>query len=565
MLRVNPLARTLIALGLLILVPVVLPNYWIFLATSILISSIITLSLGLVTGMAGMVSLCQLAFAGIGGWVVAYFNANSIPVPFVLQVLLGAFAAVPVGLLIGLPALRVRGVNLAVVTFGFAAVVDLIFVIVNFPGGVIGKPVLRPEFLSSDKNYYWFCLFVFTLVMLGVNWLYRQRLGSSWLAVKYSERATAALGLDVPSTKLSAFAISAFVAGLSGGLMAGQLGLLSASNFAPIESLVLFSVSVLVGARYPGGAILAGCMAWLVPELLSRLHLPKDLGNLFFVVGTIQALKDGGGVFEVIARKRKPAASKTSVSSSKHAPSRALEPVQTTGSTALELNDLTVAYGQVIAVDHVSLKIPTGKVLGLIGPNGAGKSSLIDAITGFTKYEGRVMLEEKSIDQLNATNRARARLRRSFQQDRTIPDLSARAYLELSAGRTLTAIELQESLEFAAINDGMLELHSLDVGTRRLLEVAGVLASKPRVVLFDEPAAGLSNAESLALGHRIAGIPARYGCAVLLVEHDMDVVRAACSEVAVLDFGKLIAQGPTREVLEQRNVIAAYLGEEVTA
>jgi branched-chain amino acid transport system permease protein len=557
--------RLMVVLALLIALPVVLPNYFLFLATSIIISSILTSSVGLVTGMAGMVSLCQLSFAGIGGWVVAFLNANDVPVPFVLQILLGGLVAVPIGLLIGLPALRVRGVNLAVVTFGFAAITDLIFTVVNFPGGVIGKPILRPDWLSSDKNYYWFCLIVAVLVIVGLNQVYRGRFGSAWLAVKHSERATAALGLSVPQTKLSAFALSAFVAGISGGLIGGQLGLLSASNFAPVSSLVLFAVGVMVGARYAEGAILAGAMAWLVPEILNRLRLPQDLGNLIFALGTIQALKDGGGVFEVISRKRKP----------KMTIANQVAPIQesniskieqpSSNNIALELQHLTVSYGQVQALTAVSLQLLEGRVLGLIGPNGAGKSSLVDALTGFVAYQGSVKLEGKTLEGLNATERARTGLRRSFQQDRTIPDLSAKAYLELSAGRVLSTSELQEALAFAQLENPNIELHHLDVGTRRLLEVAGVLAAKPKVVLLDEPAAGLSSEESLALGLRIASIPSHYGCAVLLIEHDMDVVRTACSEVAVLDFGALIAQGSTSDVLMRREVIAAYLGEEVHA
>jgi branched-chain amino acid transport system permease protein len=368
------------------------------------------------------------------------------------------------------------------------------------------------------------------------------------------------MGLNVPLTKLSAFAISAFVAGLSGGLLGGHVGLLSPPNFAPIASLILFAAAVLVGARYPQGAVLAGAMAWLIPEFLRRLHLPPEIGTLIFVFGIIQALKDGGGVFEVINRRRgakqgKAAAGATAESLAIHSPLK-------TNQTVLELKDLSVSYGQIMALNKVNLKLYGGQVLGLIGPNGAGKSSLVDAISGFTGYQGSVLLEGRSLDSLAATERARLGLRRSFQHDRTIPDLSARAYLELSAGRRLDAAELSQALQFAGLGNGELELHGLDVGTRRLLEVAGVLAAKPKAVLLDEPAAGLSSSESLALAKHIAQIPARYACAVLLIEHDMEVVRAACSEVVVLDFGSVIAEGQTDEVLSRRNVVAAYLGEE---
>ncbi|MCS7059417.1 MAG: ATP-binding cassette domain-containing protein [Meiothermus sp.] len=549
-------------IGLLALaaLPGLLPSYWLFLATGILIASLLTWSLGLLSGMAGLVSLCQLSLAGVGGWVVAYFNANELPVPFVLQVLLGAAAALGVGVLIGLPSLRVRGVHLAVVSLGFAAVADLAFTLLNFPGGVIGKPVVRPGLLASDAAYYWFCLGVL-LLCLGLGlWLSRSRMGSSWRAVKHSERAAAAMGINVSGAKLWAFAISAGLAGLAGGLLAGLLGLLSASNFAPTGSLVLFASAVMVGAHYPAGALLAGGMSWLIPEALSRLGLSQNLGNLFFAFGVLMALKAGGGIFEVAARNRvRPAATRSPAPS----PSGPTRPSRPGPKPVLEVENLSVSYGTVQALSRVSLTLFEGQVLGLIGPNGAGKSSLVDAVSGFVPYQGQVRLLGHGLEGLSPSRRARAGLRRSFQQDRTIPELNVRAYLELAAGRTLTPPELAEALAFAGLEDPEAPLYALDVGTRRTLEVAGILAARPKAMLLDEPAAGLSAAESHALAERIAQIPALYGAAVLLIEHDMEVVRRACGEVVVLDFGTVLEVGPTAEVLASPKVVAAYLGEEV--
>lgn len=558
--------RSLILLVLAAL-PVFLPTFWTFIATSIIVLAVIASSVGILTGTAGMVSLCQMSFAAVGGWVVTYLNANGVPIPFFLQVIIGALVTVPIGVLIGLPALRLRGVNLAVVTLGFAAVVDLVLVNNNFPGANVGKPVLRPDVLSSDLAYYWFCLGAFALVTLGLGAIMRQRLGSSWLAVKHSERATAALGLSVSGTKLTAFAVSAFVAGLGGGLLAGQLGLLTSRNFDPVTSLVLFATAVMAGARYAGGAVLAGALTVLLPELLRRLNLPQDIGSAVFMVGTIQALSKGAGIVEGIVQSNLARRSTTHTTPSSYqfgssqVESSQVEPVANVSSTlALELEKLSVKYGQVTALEDVNLRVLEGQVMGLIGPNGAGKSSLVDAVTGFTLHTGQVRLEGQTMNGLNVTSRARLGLRRNFQQDRTIPELSAAAYLNLSAGRVLEPSELERALGFAGISDALLELHSLDVGTRRLLEVAGVLASNPKLVLLDEPAAGLSSSESVMLGRGIAQIPARYGCAVLLIEHDMELVREACSDVTVLDFGRVIATGKTVDVLGQSNVIAAYLG-----
>jgi branched-chain amino acid transport system permease protein len=230
---------------------------------------------------------------------------------------------------------------------------------------------------------------------------------------------------------------------------------------------------------------------------------------------------------------------------------------------ALEITGLTVKYGAVTALDKVDVTVPERSVVGLIGPNGAGKSTLVDAVTGFlAAYDGTIAAGGVPIDALPAYKRAR-HVRRSFQTDRTIPDLTAREYLRLAADRRVPEAAIDEVLAFIGVDTPGVPIERLDVRHRRLLQVASCLVVGADVVLLDEPGAGLTAEESLDLGARIERIPERFGCAVLLIEHDMDLVRAVCSEVFVLDFGELIAEGPTRSVLESRNVAAAYLGEDV--
>jgi branched-chain amino acid transport system ATP-binding protein/branched-chain amino acid transport system permease protein len=211
----------------------------------------------------------------------------------------------------------------------------------------------------------------------------------------------------------------------------------------------------------------------------------------------------------------------------------------------------------------VNIVVPERSVVGLIGPNGAGKSTLVDAVTGFlASYEGTVSVDGEAIDRLPAWRRAH-HVRRSFQQDRTIPELTAREYLTLAADHRIGQDKVDEVLAFVGVSVPDMPIERLDVRSRRLLQVASCLVVDAQVVLLDEPGAGLTADESLDLAARIALIPQRFGCSVLLIEHDMDFVRAVCSEVFVLDFGELIASGPTRTVLESSNVAAAYLGEDV--
>jgi branched-chain amino acid transport system permease protein len=216
----------------------------------------------------------------------------------------------------------------------------------------------------------------------------------------------------------------------------------------------------------------------------------------------------------------------------------------------------------VTALDKVNLKVPSGTVVGLVGPNGAGKSTLVDAIAGFLhRYDGSIRLNGKPIEGLSATTRARLGIRRTWQTTRIAPELRVGEYLRLAAG-PIGEAELESLLAWIGGPSPDTPISSVDAGTRRLLDVAGVIAARPPVILLDEPAAGVSYDEALKLGERIAAIPETFGSAVLLIEHDMDLVRRACSQITVFDFGRMIASGAPGEVLDMPVVQKAYMGIE---
>ena len=225
---------------------------------------------------------------------------------------------------------------------------------------------------------------------------------------------------------------------------------------------------------------------------------------------------------------------------------------------------MTVRYGNVVALNKASLSVPEGTVVGLIGPNGAGKSTFVDALTGFMHgyhgYEGQVLFQGKPVDGLPVAERAKLGLRRTWQTTRISPDLTVGEYLRLSSGGGLTDEQVDAVLAWLECPRAEVPISGIDSGARRLLDVAGVVSALPPVLLLDEPAAGQSYAEAVMLGKRIAEIPARFGSSVLLIEHDMDLVRTACSHVTVLDFGSVLASGPTHEVLEMPVVKKAYMG-----
>jgi branched-chain amino acid transport system permease protein len=558
--------------------PVVLPPYWIYLAISAAISAVIMQSFGVIVGRAGVMSLCQMSFAAIGAWVMLRLNVAEAPGGFFVWLILGGLAAVPVGVAIGLPALRIRGVNLAVVTFGFAVSTDIVLNANPFPGAEELLMLDRPKPFDTDGGYFILCVIVFTILAVILGIIGKTRLGLSWYELRHSERSAAAHGISVARSKLAAFAISAFVAGIGGGLLVGQLSLVVPQNFAMGQSLALFAVAIMIGPHHPEGAVLGGVFGALTGTLMEKISLPQDFGGLLFGAGALLALRSGLSQTdltrmrkrELSARKLLKAGDDAAEKAAAEAPGETAEapvvPVAPRPRPAgdrkpvLTVKGLTVKFGEVVALDAVDLTVPEGSVVGLIGPNGAGKSTFIASVSGFVRCQGSVELDGRALDRMSPHKRATLGLRRTFQTTAIAPELSQYEYLTIGAGRRLTRAEADELLEFFGCPPGEVPVSIVDAGTRRLLDVAAAIAARPKVALLDEPAAGQSAAESLALGARLAAVPEKFGVSILLVEHDMELVQAVCEEVTVLDFGHVISSGPTGEVLEDPAVRAAYLG-----
>ncbi|MDI5980532.1 branched-chain amino acid ABC transporter ATP-binding protein/permease [Amycolatopsis magusensis] len=557
--RSLPFAVAVVAIAVGYALSIGLDGYFVYLGMSAIVAGISLLGLGVVTGSAGMISLCQLTFGAVGAWVVSALNAAEAPGGFLVWLLLGGIAAGLVGVLVGLPALRLRGINLAVVTLGLAAAADLTLVQLQFPGVADGLSVERPDAFTDDRSYFLLAVVVLVLCCLAMHYLRRGRWGSGWQAVAFSERGTAAAGASVRTSKLTAFAVSATLGGISGGLLTGQVGLAFPASFTAIQSLALYVLAIMSGAHLIDMAVL-GAVLWVgVPELLKRWGVPQDWGFVVFGLLGIQALTSGGNLGTAVRqlwyrRSREPATLALAAGTT------SAEPV-TPGAPVLVVRGLSVRFGEVIALSSVDIEVPEHGVLGVIGPNGAGKSTLVDAITGFLpNAEGRVELDGRPLTGSPA-KRARSGLRRTFQQDRVPPGLTVEAYLRFVARRRVSTAEIAEALDFFGCPAARIPLSQVDVGARRLVEVVGHLLARPRVLLLDEPAAGLPHSEHVAFGERLRQVPARFGVSVLLIEHDLDLVRSVCDTVTVLDFGRVLAAGPQAGVLADPAVLKAYMGE----
>lgn len=550
------------------LVSLLLPGYLVYLATTAIVATISLIGLGIVTGTAGMIVLCQLTFAAAGAWIVSWLNVVQAPGGLLLWVVAGGVVSGLAGTVIGLPALRLRGVNLAVVTLGFAAAADLTLVKTQFPGAVNGTKIPRPELFNTDRAYFFLTVIVLVALSLAVYFLQKSRWGSSWRSVAFSERGTASAGSSVRIAKLTAFAASSSIAGVAGGLMAGQVSTAFPSGFTTLQSLALYVLSIVAGAHLLEMALFGGVLWVLIPELLKRWGIPQDWGLVVFGAMGIQALTSnstlGQDIRNALLRRKQSKSGPATVllpylsEETPEAPVRAA----VEGKVLLRVENLTVEFGRIKALQNVNMTLPEGTIVGLIGPNGAGKSTFVDAVSGFLpQHTGEVWLGDDRLNDLAPHQRARVGLRRTFQQDRVPPSLTVYEYMNFIARGNASRQEIMDILHFFGCPGPGVRISNVDVGTRRIIEVAANIAARPRLLILDEPAAGLSHEEHLAFGQRLRQIPQRYGTAILIIEHDLDLVRSVCQYITVLDFGEVLASGEQEKVLSDPKVLKAYMGE----
>ncbi|EON32858.1 ABC transporter-like protein [Gordonia terrae C-6] len=548
-----------------------------------MIYAIIALSQVVVTGYAGQVSLAQLTLAGVGAYALSRLT-DDLNLPFPIAPLLAACAAAVIGVIVGLPALRVRGLPLMVATLALAVFCEAFwFRNPSLNGGLQGAPVDSPSLFGVDLGigagegypriaFGIMCLVVLTAVAFGVAVLRRSGLGASMLAVRANERSAAAAGINVGATKLIAFAIASFLAGLGGALLAYQQTLATAGSYAVFAGIGLFAVFYIAGVTSISGAVLAGIIApggvmYFVADKYGSFGDYYMLISGILLVLTVVTSPDGviGYLHNIPLRGRRRAPGQPHVADdaapiSPRSPDRGDRVV-------LSVRDVTVRYGAVTAVDSVGFDLRSGEIVGLIGPNGAGKTTLIDAISGFATADGTVTLDGTTIDGLAPHRRSRAGLGRTFQDIELYGELSVAENLAIAARRAPgdTADNVRDVLRMLEISH-LSEVVAADLsqGQRQLVAVARVLAAQPEVALLDEPAAGLDTTESRWLGDRLRAARA-HGLAMVLVDHDMDLVLGLCDRVIVLDLGAVIAEGTPDEIRRSPAVVGAYLGTPSSA
>jgi sulfate-transporting ATPase len=558
---------------------------YISLATAVMILSIVVL-----TGYAGQISLAQWALAGIGALIAGRFVKAGVPIE--LAILLGVLLTIPCGLVFAVPALRTRGVNLAVVTLGLGFLVsEVVFANPNYLGGVLdgGTRIGRVKLFGLEVDAFnhphaWAAVSLVWFVLLGlmVANLRRSPTGRRLIAVRTNERAAASLGISVFGVKLYAFAVSAAFAATAGILVGFRGQVITYTEFNVFASINSLGNAVIGGLGYVLGAVFGapnavGGLGTRVIEDVIGLENQWDLiigSILLFVILIVHQ----NGVADLVAHYRRPWEVLRLVSVPRPRPPLPEAAVEPVAGATLEVSGLTVRFGSVLAVDDVSLEVRPGEVVGLIGPNGAGKTTLIDAVTGFVPAAGgSIRLDGRRIEEANATQRARLGIRRSFQSLELFEDVSVeeniRSGSDLRASRrswvtdlfwarkgelTSTAVAAVREFDLEPVLDQTPE--ELPYGRRRLVGIARTVASAPSIVLLDEPAAGLDETESADLARLIRRLADERNMGVLLVEHDVGLVMSTCDRIVVIDFGRVIASGSPAEVRDDPRVRNAYLG-----
>ncbi|HEY4279490.1 MAG TPA: branched-chain amino acid ABC transporter ATP-binding protein/permease [Conexibacter sp.] len=577
-------------------------GYWINIATIVAVYATAAVGLDLITGYGGMLSLGHAAFFGVGAYTVAVLGEHTTIPGFVLL-----FAAVGiaglVGVFVGALALRTEGHAFALVTLGFALILASLVNGLDFTGGPSGiAGISRDVFGSgelSDASMYLLTLVV-ALVGVGLlRGLRSSRTGRALLALKAHPELAAAVGVNVFALRLQAFVIGAAYAGLAGGLFAETLRYVS-SDFIGLTQSVQFLMMVVIGGLGTGwGALVGAIIVRGVPEAVESLANWQLFAVGFLTLLIVARFRRGiaGTLEDALHRLLDPRRAPVALRPEVPHPEVALPPAEvaielpaaaaaaagsarSSRAAVLAVSGITRAFGGLRAVDGVDYEVRAGEIHSVVGPNGAGKSTFINLVTGIDHPDGgTIVCEGRQMERLPAHRRARLGMSRTFQLVELCEELTIRENVMLGAYHWTRAGFLRGAVPFAARGEervvrnradavlarlGLSELadehpSTVSVGQRRLVEVGRCLLSQSPLVFLDEPAAGLNEAETSALGDVLRELRDE-GVAIVLVDHDMRLIMSISDRVTVLNFGRTLASGDPAEVVRQEEVIHAYLG-----
>jgi len=567
-----------VLLGALIL-PLAGEDYWTVIATRAAIYWVLVSGLNLVVGFAGQLAIGYVALLTLGAYTSSVLVERAGVHPFAALAAAAVVGAVA-GVVVGLPALRLRTFYFAMTTLGFATIVTQVALAwTGVTGGGIGVPgpALAAPF-NNNNGFYFLCV----ALAAACTWMTlnaaNSRFGRSLVAIRDAEVAAEACGVAKAPLLMLVFLFSGALAGVAGGLFATLQSYITPDAFT-FDLSVLFFIAILIGGR---GSVLGPLLATLLLTALPEFAAPLVAWSTFLYAALLLVivLAVPGGIADVLDFRSRRPLPKARVVVPRIQLLPALLPLGTGGGD-LSLRGVALSFGAVRAIDGLDLDLRPGEVHGLIGPNGSGKTTTLNAICGFAVPQaGSVCVGSTALPMGAAPTRAAAGIGRTFQTPRIVGEAPVIDNVMIG-GAILGRATLIETLltlprhrrDEAALRDramaalrvvGLEALASvradrLQHSELRFVEIARALMPMPQFLLLDEPAAGLSGAEIERLGELVVAI-SRRGVGVLLVEHHADLIFAVCNRVTVLNLGQVLAAGTPAEIRAHREVVEAYLG-----
>ncbi|GAB6899140.1 branched-chain amino acid ABC transporter ATP-binding protein/permease [Kineosporia succinea] len=579
------LVITGLAALLLLLLPYTLGPYAMHVADVTVLFALLAIGLGLAMGIAGQINLAQVAFFGIGAYTVAILTTEH-GYGFWVSAVLGVLATVLFGLVVGLPALRVQSHYLGIVTLGLALAFTSWVTNSSITGGAEGIPgIPAPSFPGVDLYdqylYYYLEIGVFAAGLAFALFLVGTRLGRRMKAMRDDSIAAGCLGVNVPFLRLLAFGVASVYGGVAGVLYAGLIHYVSPESFSIATMFLLLAMVIIGGRQSVWGCVIGAVVLALIREWLVDAATYAQLGY-----GTVVVL---AVVFAPTGLAGLPARLPWFRSHPDRATLRplALQTVDDALSrpgASVGISEVSKNFRGLQALDRVSLSVAPGSIRGVVGPNGSGKTTLLNVLSGlYVPSSGRFTMDDDDLTASSAARLSHRGVARTFQNLRLFSALtvqqnvmvaldrsrsvSVMAYLlapwrVLGDERRLRRRSAEILTEFGIAEYAQERPSALPYGIQRRVELARAIAGDPRVLLLDEPAAGLNGQEVSELASIVRAIRDT-GVTVILVEHNMGLVMSLCDQVTVMAQGTVIADGPPARVVTEPEVVEAYLGDLV--